>query len=408
MMKIIQINAVYPNLSTGNLCYEIEKRLVSEGHECITIYGQKNGDIDTAGDKCFNSGFDRRMHAFLSRLIGIQGHFSKIATIKMIRFIKEYNPDLVCLGNLHANFVNIPALMRFFQNKKIPVIVSLFDCFFFTGKCTHYIDIECQKWRTGCCDCPKLKGDNKSWLFDCSKLLWNEKKNYFSALDKLGVICPTNWVANDASQSLLKCADVIKRIYYWTDTDLYKPHDASYLREKLNIKDKKVILGVSAIWTEHKGIHIFMELSKIISKDYVIVMVGRVDNEEYPPNENIIFVGSVMNKEELSDYYSMADIYMNPSIAETFGLTYVEAMASGTPSIVYDSLAARELVGTDGRLGMTVEKNDAELYYKGIQDIVKRGKAAYSSLCRSNAVKLFNKESVLSEYISFIEEIVAK
>ena len=100
---------------------------------------------------------------------------SVLNTVSQIKeLIKQYQPDVVHLHNLHANYVNVKRLLSFLGEQDIPTVITLHDCWFFTGKCTHYTSIKCNKWQTGCEKCPSLKKDIPSWFFDCTQKMWKD------------------------------------------------------------------------------------------------------------------------------------------------------------------------------------------------------------------------------------------
>lgn len=175
-MNVLQINTVYAVKSTGRTCSELEKALVSEGHNCCTAYG--NGprnmgvnayQIDTKLEYIF--------HNALSRLTGLEGYFSRCATKRLIRFINAYKPDIILLRNLHGHYLNLPMFFEFLSSLNIPVIQVLHDCWAFTGKCAYYTTIGCNKWESECEKCPKIHEYPQSYIFDRTKKCVQIKNN---------------------------------------------------------------------------------------------------------------------------------------------------------------------------------------------------------------------------------------
>ena len=200
-MKILQINAVYNLSSTGRTQTEFQGFINSNtSHICKTAfcYGGDKSDGYIIGSK-----LDRKIHGVLSRVFGKQAWYSKNATKKLIKYIEEYNPDVIRLGNLHGNYINFPMLIKYIAKKDIPTAVVLHDCWPFTGKCCHYINDECYKWQTGCYSCPRVKKDNKSLFLDRSKYLWNEKRKLWNSIPRLAVVGVSKWTMEEAKKSPL-------------------------------------------------------------------------------------------------------------------------------------------------------------------------------------------------------------
>ena len=404
-MKVLQINALYEKLSTG--------RTMKEMHEFMQEHGIESYVASPVLDRHLKNSYkignnlDMKMHALLSRITGEQAYFSYFSTKGLLGYIKKINPDIVHLRNLHGNYINLKLLMKYLAENDIAVAVTLHDCWFYTGKCCHYIEDHCYRWKEDCGHCPALKKYNKSWFFDRTRKMLYDKIKWFGAINKLGVIGVSAWITADASQSkVFRKAKEIQTIFNWIDLDSFFPHNADDLKYELNIFDKFVILGIAAGWNTQKGLDIFLELSDMISDEYIIIMVGECCSLEQRNSDKIKFIGKIDDVKLLSDYYSMADVFINPSIQETFGKTTAEALASGVPVIGYNATATPEILGQDGSCGYIVDENKADLYWKKIQEINKKGKASYTDACRERAEKYFDKDTNINQYICLYKNLL--
>ena len=154
-MKIIQINSVCGHGSTGVIAVEIAQLLKRKGHECYIAYGQ--GSTDYPNSFKIGSTIENKLHALIfTRILGLQGYGNILGTRRLIRWIKSISPDVIQLHNLHGNYLNFPILFKFLAESNIPVVWALFDCWSFTGKCTHFTACGCRKWETLCKECPQL------------------------------------------------------------------------------------------------------------------------------------------------------------------------------------------------------------------------------------------------------------
>lgn len=154
-MKVLQINEVYKILSTGRTTLELEEELRRYGHESLVAYAyrempvrrkEKRKELEK-GHYVIGTALDRKIHALRSRLSGLQGYFSNGATQKLIRYINKQKPDIVHLHNVHGNFLNLNKLLAYLGENNIAVVVTLHDCWFYTGRCTHYTVNCCYQWR---------------------------------------------------------------------------------------------------------------------------------------------------------------------------------------------------------------------------------------------------------------------
>ncbi|SHO45669.1 glycosyltransferase [Anaerocolumna xylanovorans] len=409
-MKILQINEVYKVLSTGRTTMELEEFLRGNGHVSLVAYAyrerplkkkEKKAEKDK-GHYVIGTATDRKVHALCSRISGLQGYYSYLATWRLTQYIKEQKPDIVHLRNVHGNFLNLNRLLDFLAKNDIPLVITLHDCWFYTGRCTHYTVNGCYQWREGCGKCPNNRNTPPSWFFDrCSKM-WEDKRKYFTGIHKLAVIGVSDWITNQAKYSFLKEAYLIKRIYNWIDFDIFKPTDAEDIKNTLNLKDKFVILSVAAIWCNAKGLSGFLKLAGKLS-DCTIILVGKInDTLILPPN--IIAVPPTNNPYSLVRLYNSADVYVSLSREESFGKTVAEALACGTPVVACSSTALTELVGN--HCGYTVFGSSLKGFCQSILRIRKNGKKFYSEHCIRYANKHFSKEACEREYIEVFEKLL--
>lgn len=398
-MKVVQINAVYQYSSTGRNVKEMHFFLQKKGVGSFvfcTNYKEESNQIYKIG-----SLFDYKLHAFLSRVMGLQGYFSFFATKKCIKRLKEISPNVVVLNNLHANYVNLPMLLKYLAKYDIPTVLVLHDCWFFTGHCCHYTEDQCYKWQTECHHCPILHKYNKSLFFNHSRRIFKDKQRLFGQIKRLAIIGVSDWITNEARKSLLKKAKTIHRIYNWIDLEIFKPVPADDLRRQLKIAaDQFVILGVAQGWSEKKGLSLFVSVAEHFP-ECKVVLVGTIPNE-YTLLVNMITVGTVNDVYLLAKYYSMVNVFLNPSIQETFGKVSAEALACGTPVIANDATANPEIVGD---CGFVVHNNSKQEIYTAIHQIQETGKKYYTTMCVKRAAELFNRETNLREYLQVYKDL---
>ncbi len=403
-MKILQINAIYGYGSTGRICLELQNYINSGGRdECYTAFSQGVPVVNTYQ---IGSCIDRKVHGLCSRFFGKQAHHSRLATKHLLRYMDEIRPDVVLLHNLHGNYIHLPMLLQYLATNDIATIIILHDCWFYTGKCTHYTVDQCTKWKIGCQQCPRLQKDNPSWYLDRTRELWKEKKELFSTIPRLGVVGVSDWITGEAKRSLLGCARHIERIYNWIDLDTFIPKQSrERIEQRLNLQGKKVVLGVASGWSDSKGLSNFIQLATNLGNDYAFVLVGRKPALQNIP-ENLFLAGSTSSVDELADYYSAADVFVTLSLEESFGKVSAEALACGTPVVCFDSTANKELVGPG--CGTVVAPGDMEGIKAAVESICKQNKDAFSHSCRNYAEANFSMKERLQDYLRVIETVVGR
>jgi glycosyltransferase involved in cell wall biosynthesis len=248
-----------------------------------------------------------------------------------------------------------------------------------------------------------LKLYPQSYLFDNSKSNFHKKKNLFSLPANLHLVTVSNWLEEQVKESFHKHR-IVQTIYNGINLEIFKPIDITGLKEKHGFGAKQIILGVANVWSDGKGLNSFIELSKLLKPEQLIILIGLKKDQVKSLPENIIGIERTNSMTELAEFYNMADVFVNPSIAETFGMVTAEAMACGTPSVVYNSSAMPELI-TDA-VGFIVNPNDYQSLFERINIILAHGKSDYSKSCVERAHLLFEMNKQFEEYISLYNRLL--
>ena len=351
----VQINCASYG-STGTLCRILHLDMQKNGVKSYFFYGY--GKCALRNSYTISNWFDRRLHDKLSAITGLQGFFSVICTIRMLIKLKQINPDVVHLHNIHGNYVSYPILLKNLKNKS--VILTLHDCWTFTGKCPHYSVAQCNKWKTGCKECSQLHSYPRSLFFDTSALAYKLKKKLFRDLTNLTIVTVSDWLKTQAEHSFLGGGIPIYRIYNGIDTHVFKPTE-NHFKEDYDIEDKFMVLGVSNVWSANKGLDDFIELRKRLDDKFALVIVGTEQKLD-----GIITIGRTEDQRQLAGIYTAADIFFSPSLEETFGLVTAEAIACGTAVIVYNATACPEIVCENN--GFIVEPRNIDQVVKCINE----------------------------------------
>lgn len=404
-MKILQIDVSVNIGSTGKIAEEIGLKIIENGGESFIGYGRHFRPSRSETIKIGNR-LDQAFHLLQTRFFDRHALASAKATETFIDKIREINPDIIHLHQIHGYFLNIEKLCEFLKVFGKPLVWTFHDCWAITGHCGYFSPANCEKWKTECHSCPQLSSYPASYFIDNSKNNYRIKKSLFSDLPKLTIVPVSYWMESVIKESFLKRHQT-QVIYNGVDLDVFKPRDAGKLRIKYNLGNKKIILGIAAIWSELKGLKAFIELAKNhFDNRTVIILLGLTEKQIRSLPENIIGIGTIENVDELAEFYSLAEVFVNPSIAESFGLVTAEALACGTPVVAYNVTATPELVkeGT----GFVVEKNDISMLHSSIVKIMNAGKTQYAADCRKTAETFFNKKTQYKKYIELYDSLLAE
>jgi putative colanic acid biosynthesis glycosyltransferase len=389
-MKAVLINSWYKQYSTGKLVYEFNKFLLRQGEETQVYYGY-GAEINENGVYRIASTKDIHIHKLLATVTGLQGCFSNENTKKVISDIESFAPDVVYLFNLHSYYLDEFMLLTYLKSKNIKVIYMLFDEYPYLGKCCFAG--ECEKFKTECNHCPKKREYPSSLFFDRSTYLFNKKNEAYTDWDNL-TFTGVQFLYNQAQKSKLLKGKKFKIMDMGVDLkNNYYPKDAEGLRNKLGIsKESKIVVTVGPYGDERKGIAKFISIAKMMEdKDIVFINIGfNGKNVELPTN--FIPVSYVSNIEELSIYYSLADVYAITSSGEAMSLTCMEALGCGTPIVGFDISGTP--FSAEGNFGEFVEFDNLREFTDAIDSMPRKNEKSINA-CRDYALSRYE----ISDYL---------
>ncbi|MGO4928336.1 glycosyltransferase [Fundicoccus sp. Sow4_F4] len=393
-MKVLQINSVCGIGSTGRIATDIHNILVKQGHESYIAYGR---DLPQNCDNTIKIGtkLDNYTHVLRTRIFDTHGFGSKQATLEFINKIKEVDPDIIHLHNIHGYYINVEILFNYLKAANKPVIWTLHDCWSFTGHCSHFDYIGCKKWKIGCLDCPQKKEYPKSCLIDNSEWNYEKKREVFTGVKNLTIVTPSEWLATKVENSFLNDY-AIKIINNGIDLSVFKPTESNF-REKYNLQNKFIILGIANVWSERKGFNYFLELAERIKPNQTIVLVGLTAKQKKILGSNIVGISRTNNLEELVQIYSESDVFINPALEDTFPTTNIEALASGTPVITFETGGSTEII--DKNTGIIIEQGDIEQLIDRINELDKKEREFNKDVLTGRTKQMYDKYDRYKEYL---------
>ena len=349
-MKYLFINSVAGFGSTGRIAAETCRELMKEGHECVLAFGRDAANCDDIRTVRIGSPVEFKLHGIRSRLLDDHGFGSKAATESFLQWAKAYDPDVIWLHNVHGYYIHLPLLFAWLRSCGKKIIWTLHDCWAFTGHCAYFDFVGCDKWKTGCHSCPQKESYPASVGLDNSKRNYENKKFLFTGIPDLQLIVPSYWLKSRVEQSFLKEYPV-EVVYNTINQEIFKPTPSDF-REKYALEGKTILLGVASVWDARKGLQDFIDLSRLLDESYKIVLIGLSPSQIQSLPEEILGLPRTNSMTELAQAYSAADIFLNPSTEETFGMTAMEARCCGTEAIVYQNTACEEIVDKFGGIAV--------------------------------------------------------
>ena len=363
-MKYLFINSVAGVGSTGKIAAEKCRELMAQGHSCVIAYGREMRGCDGIPTHQIGTPLDYRLHGVRTRLLDDHGFGSFAATRRFLEWVRQFDPDVIWLHNIHGYYLHIGLLFAYLRGCGKKIYWTLHDCWSFTGHCAYFDFAQCDRWKTGCHDCPQKNTYPGSLLLDNSRKNYARKKALFSGIPNLTVITPSKWLAELVKQSILGEYPV-EVVYNTVNTDVFTPTPSDF-RTKPGLEDKTVLLGVAGVWETRKGMRDFVKLAGQLPGEYKIVLVGVTPEQAKDLPDSILALPRTASAGELAAVYSAADIFVNPTYEDNLPTVNLEARACGTRIVCYDTGGCAETLGPGDIL---VPKGDLEALYQGIAQL---------------------------------------
>lgn len=410
MKRLLQINPVIrTNTSTGRIMQEIGELAMANGWESYVAYSGGRDGVKPCKSKLMPVGgkLDVAFHGLWTRLTDRHGLASWFATKRFIREIKNLKPDVIHIHNIHGYFLNYKMLFEYLKETETPVIWTVHDCWLYTGHCYYYSSIGCDKWMNGCGNCPQRTAFPTSWFIDRSKQNLKDKSDAFNSIkDKLTIVPVSEWIRGEMSRSILQNCHY-QVIHNGIDLNVFDVQtDDKAVREKYGLGDKHIILGLASIWSKEKGWDDFMEMSKMLNGDEVIVMVGVTEEQKKRLPENVVGIRRTENVRQLAELYSAAVAFVNPTWQDNYPTVNLESIACGTPVVTYRTGGSIEAVTE--KTGYVVEQGDVKGLLEAVREIERKGNLEYKADCRAHALANFRKEDRYADYLKLYEDLTTR
>ena len=389
-MNIVHINAIYGTGSTGGIIADLVRLCRVRNNKVCAVYSENSFLKD--GYKIGNW-VDRKIHSLFTRISGKQGYFSHIPTMVLLKYLTKFRPDIVHLHNLHGSYINIPLLLRYLAEKRIATVITLHDCWFYTGGCSHYTSVGCMKWKNECGNCPRRYEEFPAYVWDSSRKQLIDRKKLFGNIQNLSVVGVSNWITSEARQNVFKDANCIT-IHNGIDTEFFHPIDDNEFRRKYHLENKWFMP------VNKETLSIFLGR---LTDDMAIVFIGKGANRDVF-SDKIINLGFISSREEIREIYSAVDVMINCTREESLSLLNVEVQACGTPVVTYANTGVKETV--DGECGFAVENGNPEALWEKMMEIKRNGKYIYSEKCIEWVNKKFDKNKNYLKYVELYRTIV--
>ena len=391
---------MYKKGSTGKIVYDIHNSLVNRKIDSVVCYGRGEKFNEPNVYKVCNE-YYAKFNNVLSRINGLLYGGCFFSTLKLISIIKKENPDIVHLHCINGHFVNIYKLVSWLKQNKINTVVTLHAEFMHTANCSHAF--ECDKWKTGCKNCPNLKSATGSLFFDRTATSYNKMKNAFANFEKSVIVSVSPWLMERAKQSAILYDKKHCVVFNGLNTNVFHICNNAELKNKLAPNKEKIIFYATPEFNADKnhikGGYYVLELARRLKNCKFIVAGPHSEIMDLP--ENVTFLGMVKDQKMLAEYYCAADVTLITSKRETFSMICAESLCCGTPVVGFKA-GGPETVSIDEFCRFCEYGNVSEL-----ENLIKDALSFEKSDNISNqAMKIYSSDNMINEYLKIYENML--
>ena len=398
MKNIAIINSVDRG-STGKIGRELLKNFLAKGYNTYFFYGRGAVSSDPHLIR-FNNPLDAKVHVVMGKILGLSDNFSCISTAKLISKLRELQIDTIYMICPHGFYLNENLFYDYCAKDDIHLIHTMIDEYTYLGKCTN--EPCCDTWKTGKGKCPEKSRYPASMTFDtCTYFLKRKAKNY-GKVKRLLFVGP-QFLVDRSKDAYLRQYMKMVHLDEAINLDLYRPRNVETLLRKHNIDGQKKIILFAGGQGKHP--EYFTELARRFENDpdYCFVHVGyKGDGASLPAN--YITIGFVESDEEFASYYALADLFVFPSTMDCMPNTCLEALACGTPILVFDISGLPYLIDRNNPvLGEIVPPCDIDAMKEVVSHVSKKT-AENIKVCREYAEERYDNKKYINRLIAITKE----
>jgi len=399
-MRVFQLNTFCGVKSTGRIALEIAKLVKDDGGECLIGYGvpELSSDAEAYAHRIGNP-LERKMHGAIRKLLDGEGYGSWFGTRSLIRKLRKFQPELIHIHNLHGCYLHLPTLFHYLEKAQIPVVWTLHDCWPFTGHCAYFDFCGCERWKTGCFECPQQKSYPVCLGLDGSSRNYRDKKKWFTKLKNLTFVAPCEWMLKPLKASFMGKYPA-RVILNGVNLEVFKP-TYSTLCEDYHLDSCKICLAVAAEWDARKGLVYLKQAAEKLGDGYRFVVVGLDEEQIQQLPANMLGLNKTANVTELAAWYTVADCLVNPTLEDNMPMVNLEALACGTPVAVFETGGCPEAV--DESCGIVVPQGNVEALCDAVVKLTE-SKSQMRESCIKRAA-LFDCKKTFQQYLALYKEI---
>ena len=345
-----------------------------------------------------------------------------------IKNMKQFqDADIVHYQLIHNHVITVAEFGRMCKLK--PSVWTIHDLWAFTGHCIH--PLSCEKWKNGCENCEHLEDPFFELKYPKAHELWNLKKNVYKSINP-DIIVASDFTLKHVKESpLMEHFTNIHKIPFGIKMEDQDHINVQDIKREWGIPKENIVISFRLNNSKLKGVkYLVKALERMKATNITVLVVDKGDSSILDTIRNkyqIIELG-MQREDGMNKFYAVSDIFVMPSLAETFGLMAVEAMAHRCVVVVFEKTVLTEITNAPEcgvnipfkdyknmaeRLDQLVNSPDERKMRSDLgvelvkqkyryDDYVKKHVELYEDIMKRNSKKekqnfLFNREELMKE-----------
>jgi glycosyltransferase involved in cell wall biosynthesis len=406
-MNVLHINQSDIAGGAAIAAYRLHQGLLRQGVDSKLLVGT----VKTSSERVASTPRKRHLDKLMGQMTSRFGlnYVNHLGTLDIFKHPFFLEADVLHFHNLHYeqcfgyfNYLALPQL-----TKRKPAIFTLHDMWSFTGHCAYSYD--CDRWKIGCGHCPypalypAIRQDSTAWEW--------KLKNWTYNRSNLRIVADSQWLAEQAQQSMLKHFP-IHHIPYGIDTEAYQPLNREHCKSILGLTNTAHVLlfGATSLKDRRKGgdllLAVLQGLPETLKANLALLTLGDGgDTIAKSAQLPIINLGYVTCDRIKSMAYSAADLFLFPTRADAFGLVAQEAAACGTPTVAFNVGGVSDMV-RPGITGYLAEPENVNDFRNGILNLLNDHalRTSMNQQCREIILREYPLELQAQRYLHLYEQ----
>jgi len=323
-----------------------------------------------------------------------------ITQMDEIETLIEMN-DILFIHWINGNFLSLNDIKLMNNLNKKKLIWRFYDSWPFTGGC--HVRMGCENYLHGCVNCPYFKFKK---MINLPNKIYKKKHSLFSE-EKFNIIVPSNYIRDKAAKSFFSYDD-IKVINNGVKTIFTKNKEG--LKNKYNLSNKKkyILFGATDINLSYKGLKYLKKAIQNLNfkpQNVEIITFGKKSKEFKNIKYNIHNMGYINSRQKLMEIYRLSDVFVGPSLEESFGNVFLESISAGLPCVIFENTGAATDIIEHKYNGYIARYKDYNDLRKGIEYILNSNKN-FCDNCYNTVKDKFLLNYILNEYITYFKKIL--